>query len=173
MRRTVLMILIPLALSACANQGLRDLRTDSKGPDEFMITPSAPLQEPASYNTLPPPTPGQANLTDRSAVNEGITAFGGNPQAKQGGIDARDGALVNHASRRGVTPGIRAILAEADADFRRRKGRFTQIRLVPVDRYAQAYRRQALDPAAEAERWRRAGARTPSAPPRDRRFNPG
>ncbi|QFT58559.1 hypothetical protein FIU94_06925 [Sulfitobacter sp. THAF37] len=172
MRRTVLMILIPLALSACANQGLRDLRTNSKGPDEFMISPAGPLQEPASYSTLPPPTPGQANLTDRSALSEGVTAFGGNPQALQGGIDARDGALVNHANRKGVTPGIRTILAEADADFRRRKGRLTQIRIVPVDRYEQAYRRQALDASAEAARWRRAGARTPSSPPRDTRFNP-
>lgn len=172
MRRIVLMILIPLALSACANKGLRDLRTDSKGPDEFMITPSSPLQEPANYGTLPPPTPGQANLTDRSARSEGVTAFGGAPQALAGGVDGRDGALVNHASRLGVTPGIRAVLAEADAAFRKRKARFTQIRIVPVDRYEQAYKRQALDAAAEASKWRRAGARTPSAPPRNRRFNP-
>ncbi|OAN76007.1 hypothetical protein A8B82_15980 [Sulfitobacter sp. EhC04] len=172
MRRIALMILIPLALSACANKGLRDLRTESKGPDEFMLSPSAPLQEPANYSDLPPPTPGQANLTDRSATSEGVAAFGGNPQALSGGVDGRDGALVNHASRLGVTPGIRGILAETDAQFRKRKARFTQIRIVPVDRYEQAYKRQALDAATEAARWRRAGARTPSAPPVNRRFNP-
>ncbi len=168
MRRIALMILIPLALSACANKGLRDLRTDSKGPDEFMIQPVKPLEEPASYSALPPPTPGQANLSDRSARSEGVSAFGGRPQALEGGIDRRDGALVTHASRLGVAPGIRTELAETDAAFRKRKARFTQIRIVPVDRYNQAYKRQALDAGAEAARWRRAGARTPSSPPVNR-----
>lgn len=172
MRRIALMILIPLALSACANKGLRDLQTDSKGPDEFMIQPVKPLEAPANYSTLPTPTPGQTNLTDRSALSEGVTAFGGRPEALQGGIDRRDGALVTHASRLGVTPGIRSELAETDAAFRKRKERFTQIRIIPVDRYDQAYKRQALDADAESARWRRAGARTPSSPPRDRGFRP-
>ena len=65
----------------------------------------------------------------------------------------------------GVAPAIRQTLAAADADFRRRKGRFTQFRIVPVDRYNQAYRGQALDAERTLARWRRAGARTPSAPP--------
>lgn len=165
MRRIALIILIPLALSACANTGLRNLQNNTAGPDEFMIDPVKPLEEPASYNTLPPPTPGRSNLADRSAINEGIAAFGGRPQVQQGGIPAADAALVQHAGRLGVAPNIRADLAETDAAFRQRKARFTRIRLVPVDRYAQAYRRQALDADAEAARWRRAGARTPSYPP--------
>lgn len=165
MRRIALMILIPLALAACANKGLRDLQTDSKGPDEFAVQPVKPLEQPTSYNALPPPAPGQANLTDRSATSDGIAAFGGNPAALNGGIDNRDAALVNHTGRLGVTPNVRGELAEADAQFRKRKGRFTQFRIVPVDRYDQAYRRQALDAQAEADRWQRAGARTPSAPP--------
>ena len=165
MRRIALTILVPLALSACANTGLRNLQNNTAGPDEFLIEPVRPLEEPASYSTLPPPAPGQANLADRSAINEGITAFGGRPQAQQGGIPAADAALVQHAGRLGVAPDIRTDLAETDAAFRKRRGRFTQIRIVPVDRYAQAYRRQALDADAEAARWRRAGARTPSYPP--------
>lgn len=165
MRRIALMILVPLAISACANTGLRNLQNNTAGPDEFLIEPVKPLAEPSNYNTLPPPTPGRANLADRSAINEGITAFGGQPQAQGGGILAADAPLVQHASRLGVAPNIRADLAESDAAFRQRRGRFTQIRLVPVDRYAQAYRRQALDADAEAARWRRAGARTPSYPP--------
>tara|TARA_R110002094_G_scaffold13382_4_gene23888 strand:- start:3582 stop:4088 length:507 start_codon:yes stop_codon:yes gene_type:complete len=168
MRRIAFIALIPLVLTACANQGLRDLRTNAGGPDEFMVQPVKPLEAPDNYSNLPAPTPGQANLTDRSALNEGVTAFGGRPQADGGGIPSSDGALVRHASRNGVDPGIREDLAEADAKFRKRKARFTQFRLVPVDRYNQAYRREALDQQAEARRWRRAGARTPSSPPASR-----
>ena len=165
MRRTLMLLLIPLVMAGCANKGLKDLRNTGDGPDEFMIQPSKPLEAPPSYNTLPPPTPGAANLTDRSALNEGITAFGGSVAAANAGIPARDGALVQHASRLGVAPNIREDLAERDAQFRKRKARFTQFRIVPVDRYDRAYRREALDANREARRWRSAGARTPSSPP--------
>lgn len=165
MRRIVILALIPLALAACANTGLRDLRNTSDGPDEFMLQPAKPLEAPSSYTELPAPTPGQANLTDRSALNEGVVAFGGRPEAEGAGIPASDGALVRAASRMGVTAGVREDLAETDAKFRKRKARFTQFRLVPVDRYNQAYKRQTLNAGAEAARWRRAGARTPSSPP--------
>ena len=165
MRRIAVILLIPLILGACANKGLRDLRTNSSGPDEFMIQPGKPLEAPANYQSLPTPTPGQSNLTDRSALDEGVVAFGGRPQSDTAGIPASDGALVRHVSRLGVRANIREDLAERDATFRKRKARFTQIRIVPVDRYNQAYKRQSLDADAEARRWRRAGARTPSAPP--------
>jgi hypothetical protein len=104
-------------------------------------------------------------LTDRSAIAEGIEAFGGSVRATEGGILATDSALVQQASRFGVTPGIRQQLSETDAQFRKRQSRLTQFKLFPVDRYNDAYDRQALDANAEAARWRRAGARTPSAPP--------
>ncbi|MFG6590185.1 DUF3035 domain-containing protein [Sulfitobacter sp. 1A12157] len=169
MRRIALISLIPLALAACSNQGLRDLQPTSDGPDEFLIQPVKPLERPDDLNTLPTPAPGQANLTDRSAVAEGVAAFGGRLDTSAG-IPAGDAALVQHASRMGVQPGIRASLAEADAKFRKRKGRFTQFRIVPVDRYGQAYKNQILDAHNEAERWRRAGGRTPSYPPQDTRF---
>lgn len=77
---------------------------------------------------------------------------------------------MQHAGRMGVQPGIRASLAQSDAEFRKRKGRFTQFRIVPVDRYSQAYKSQILDAHNEAERWRNAGGRTPSYPPQDTRF---
>ena len=165
MRLTALFVLSTLVLTACANTGLRNLRNPSDGPDEFAVQPARPLEAPANYSDLPTPTPGQANLTDRSAIAEGTTAFGGRPDDGTGGIPASDGALVRHASRLGVAANIREDLAETDAQFRKRKARFTQFRIVPVDRYNQAYRRQALDPVTEAARWRRAGARTPSSPP--------
>ena len=165
MRFVAALVLMPLVLGACANNGLRDIRGTSKGPDEFLIQPAKPLERPENYNALPPPTPGQANLADRNAVAEGIVAFGGQPAALGGDIPASDGALVQHASRLGVTPGVRQKLAQSDADFRKRKSRFTQIKIVPTDRYNQVYRSQAIDANAVAARWRRAGARTPSAPP--------
>lgn len=165
MRRIAILVLISLVLGACANKGLRDLENVSEGPNEFMLQPTKPLETPDSYSDLPPPTPGQANLTDRSAINEGVTALGGRPEAAGAGIPASDGALVQHASRLGVVPDIRSDLATTDAKFRKRKARFTQFRIVKVDRYNQAYRRQALDADAEASRWRRAGARTPSYAP--------
>lgn len=165
MRKTTLLFVLPVLVAGCANVGLRQLQSNSKGPDEFGIQPVASLQEPASYNELPTPTPGGSNRADRSALAEGAQAFGGNIGDPNGPIPASDGALVQHAARMGVAPNIRETLAQTDADFRRRKARFTQYRIIPVDRYNQAYRREALDAQAEQRRWRRAGARTPSAPP--------
>lgn len=165
MRKTALLFVLPVLVAGCANVGLRELQSNSKGPDEFGIQPAAALQEPANYSELPKPTPGGTNRTDRSAIAEGVKAFGGNVGDANAPIPARDGALVQHTSRLGVSPDIRATLAQTDADFRRRKQRFTQYRIVPVDRYNQAYRREALDAQAEQRRWRGAGARTPSAPP--------
>ncbi|TMM52348.1 DUF3035 domain-containing protein [Sulfitobacter sabulilitoris] len=167
MRLIAALILIPLVVGGCANQGLRDLRNNSGGPDEFIVAPVGALEQPQDYATLPTPTPGQANRTDRYPLQEGIVAVGGNPAAASGPIPASDGALVQHASRLGVTPGIRQTLAESDADFRRRKARFTQFRIVNVDRYNQAYKRQALDPDFVADQWRARGADTPSYPPAD------
>lgn len=165
MRISALLFVLPVLVAGCANVGLRQLQSNSKGPDEFGIQPVATLQEPANYTDLPKPTPGGSNLTDRSAVTEGVKALGGTVGDPNGPIPASDGALVRHASRLGVSPDIRTTLAQTDADFRRRKARLTQYRIVPVDRYNQAYRRQALDAQAELRRWRGAGARTPSAPP--------
>jgi hypothetical protein len=165
MHKFALLFVMAALVAGCANVGLRDLRSNSKGPDEFGIQPVGALQEPANFTDLPTPTPGGRNLTDRSAVAEGVAAFGGSVGDPNAPIPASESALVQHASRLGVSPGIRQTLAETDADFRKRRARLTQIRIVPVDRYNQAYRREALDAQAEQERWRRAGARTPSAPP--------
>ena len=165
MRKFALLFVLPVFIAGCANVGLRDLRSNSEGPDEFGIQPVGALEQPASLNQLPTPTPGGTNRTDRSAIAEGANAFGGNVGDPNAPVPARDGALVQHVSRLGVASDIRSNLAATDADFRRRKARLTQYRIVPVDRYNQAYRREALDAQAEQRRWRRAGARTPSAPP--------
>jgi len=165
MRFVAALFLFPLVLGACANTGLRDIQTPALGPDEFMILPVKPLSQPSDYSALPVPTPGQSNLTDRDAVADGIIAFGGKPEAAGGAVPARDAALVQQAGRLGVAPGIRQDLSEADESFRKRRGRFTSLKIVPTDRYNQVYKRQSLDARDEANRWRQAGARTPSAPP--------
>lgn len=152
-------------LGACENTGLRSLVKPGEGPDEFRIVPGQPLEEPPSYNNLPPPTPGGANRTDQTPLQDSAAALGGSRPAAGGSIPGADGSVVNYASRFGRDPAIRAELAAADAQFRQRRARLTQIRIVPVDRYNQVYRQQALNPDREQARWRNAGARTPSAPP--------
>lgn len=165
MRKLALMFVLSAFVAGCADVGLRDLRSESEGPDEFGIAPVSSLQAPESFSELPTPTPGGGNLADRSALAEGAAAFGGRLSDPEGPVPASDGALVRHASRLGVNPNIRETLAQIDAEFRRRKARLTQIRIVPVDRYQQVYSDQALDAQAERRRWRNVGARTPSAPP--------
>ena len=73
--------------------------------------------------------------------------------------------VVTYASRFGVSGDIRQALAQEDADFRRRRARFTQYRIVPVDRYNEVYKRFAIDPFAVSESYRQIGVATPSSPP--------
>ena len=131
MRVSRMSMIAGMALTAagCANTGLRTVVKNGSGPDEFLVLPVKPLSEPASYNVLPPPTPGRVNLVDQ--------------------------------------PDVRAELAAEDADFRKRRGRLTQIRLFNTDRYAEVYRREALDPYQQASQYRHAGAVTPAVPPAD------
>lgn len=169
MKRAILLIVTAGAiLAGCANRDItmRNLdRTNGDGPEEFAVLPVKPLQQPQSYNDLPAPTPGAANLTDPTPRADAIAALGGNPAAGAGAIPAADAALVRGATRYGVPANIRADLAQDDLEFRRRASLFTKLRLFKVDRYNQAYRRQVLDPFAERDRFQRAGIRTPSAPP--------
>lgn len=159
-----------LGLSACGADrdiSMRDLRSFTGGPDEFMVLPAKPLSEPASYAELPAPTPGGKNLTDVNPKGDAVVALGGKASALEpgAGVPASDGALVQYASRNGVQPGIRETLAKEDEDFRRRASRFTKIRIVRVDRYNDAYKREQLKTYPTLEAWRRAGVQTPSAPP--------
>ena len=162
----IALIIAVLIVAGCSNQGLRDLRSNTGGPDEFMVLPSKPLSAPESYSELPPPTPGGANLTDPQPVSAAVAALGGRAGALvDQGVPSSDSALVSYASRNGVPTGVRETLAEEDAAFRKRRGRLTQFRLFPEDRYRQVYDRQLLDSWAEERRFRRAGIATPSAPP--------
>ncbi|MCY4287177.1 MAG: DUF3035 domain-containing protein [Aestuariivita sp.] len=164
--RLLTMLLAALVLTACSNQGLRDLRHNSEGPDEFMIVPTQPLTPPADFTELPAPTLGQANLTDPNPKSDAILALGGKPTAELGrSITARDRNLVRHVRRNGVPENIRATLMLEDERFRKRRGRFTSFQLFRTNRYQQVYRPLTLDPFREQRRFRRAGIATPSAPP--------
>jgi hypothetical protein len=160
-----------LALSACSRPdgdlNLRNLRTLGAGPDEFAVLPGKPLAMPDQLASLPEPTPGGVNLTDQNPLADGVAALGGRPDALvPQGAAASDAALVQHAARNGISGDIRMTLAAEDAEFQRRRSRFTQFRLFPdVDRYHEVYSDEMTDPYAELRRFRRMGVATPSAPP--------
>ncbi len=151
-----------LMLAACGDKPLHNLDARRVGPDEFLVLPSKPLEAPTNYSELPLPTPGGSNITDRDPRAEAMIALGGRPSS---GIAASEGALVSAASRYGVEGDIRTTLAEEDAKRRKRAGILANIKLFPVDRYAETYERDALNPFGVSEAYRRAGVPTPSSPP--------
>jgi len=144
---------------------LMNLTSAQRGPDEFSILPTQPLQAPPDFRTLPAPTPGRPNLVDADPRADAARALGGRAQAPTGQVPAADGALLARAGRFGTDPAIRETLAAEDVQHRsRNRGRPLE-RLFGTNVYAQAYEDQLLDRDAELQRWRRAGARTPTAPP--------
>ncbi|MEC3862872.1 DUF3035 domain-containing protein [Mesobacterium sp. TK19101] len=165
----IVILLAILGLAACGGRErditLHDLRSNSRSPEEFSILPAKPLEAPESYAALPAPTPGGANRTDQTPIADAVAALGGKPSRLQAeGYPATDRALVARASRYGLQGTIRQQLAAEDLEFRKRKSLFTWS-VVPRDDYYRAYRRETLDPYDALNRYRRAGARTPSAPP--------
>lgn len=156
-----------LLLAACGGDKapqLMNIRQTTDGPDEFSILPPRALELPEDLTALPEPTPGGENLTDPRPFDDAIVALGGRP-GKAGGVPAADSALYSAAARKGVTAGIRETLAAEDLEWRRKNdGRLLE-RVFDVNVYFKAYRKMALDQQAELARWRKAGAKTPSAPP--------
>ena len=165
MRLIACALIAVTVLAACENKGLRQVTSRGDGPDEVIIVPSNPLEEPESFSALPAPTPGGFNRTDQRPLEDSVAARGGQRSSPNAPVPGSDAALVNHASRFGREANIRATLAEADAQFRKRQSRLTQIRIFREDNYEEAYRREALNAARTAERFRRAGIPTPTAPP--------
>lgn len=162
---TAALAVAAIVLTACGNKPLHDIRPLGNGPDEFGILPSKPLTAPQDYAFLPPPTPGGENLTDRNPTSEAIVALGGREASQSTQIPSSDAALVTASSRYGVESGVRESLAEEDEAFRKRQGRLTAIKLFPVDRYEQVYRKQKLEPFSQADAFRKSGVVTPSSPP--------
>lgn len=162
-------ILVSL-LAACASKKdpkLLNFPKSTKGPDEFAILPSKPLQAPVSYAELPPPTLGGSNITDPTPEADAVAALGGKPSLlTSAGVRATDQGLVNYAGRYGVAGNIRQQLASEDLEFRKRNNGRLLERLANVNLYFESYSAYSLDQHRELAKWRRAGARTPSAPPR-------
>ncbi|NRB21009.1 MAG: DUF3035 domain-containing protein [Rhodobacteraceae bacterium] len=163
----VIFLTTAVALAGCSSTGLRELQQPTTGPDEFLVMPAEPLTAPEDYTALPAPTPGGANLTDQNPQAEAIVALGGNPAALNAGgaVPSSDGALVTASSRYGVEPDVRASLAAEDAAFRKREHRTAQFKLFSVDRYEEAYKKEAINPFEVSQRFRDSGYITPSAPP--------
>ncbi len=171
MRPAILAIFLGLTatalLSACGSgkePNLMNLRSDTKGPDEFGVLPTKPLELPKDLAVLPEPTPGGANLVDPNPMGDAIAALGG--KAPRADAPSRgDGGIITYASRNGVTADIRTVLADEDLDYRKRNNGRLLERLFKVTVYFKAYRKQSLDQDAELARWRAKGLATPSAPP--------
>lgn len=159
-----------LSVAACGKGDkvpqLMNLRSDSNGPDEFGIVPPKPLELPEDLAALPEPTLGGENRTDQRPKDDAVLALGGKPRTASESVPAGDGALVAHAGRTGIAGDIRPTLAAEDLKFRQKNNSRLLERLFGNTAYFRAYRKQQLDQQAELERWRKAGAGTPSAPPR-------
>ncbi|MGH1412893.1 MAG: DUF3035 domain-containing protein [Pelagimonas sp.] len=172
MRITHLVALVALVgLTACSSGRERDitlhnLKSYNGQPEEFSVLPAKPLVQPENYSDLPPPTPGGANRTDQTPKVDAVVALGGDPSrlASGGGVPSSDTAIISRASRYGRDGEIRQTLATEDHAYRKRKSLFSWS-IVPEDEYYRAYKRQSLDPYSWLARYRKAGARTPSAPP--------
>ncbi|WP_112873213.1 DUF3035 domain-containing protein [Paracoccus endophyticus] len=167
MRALALGFMVVAALGACSDDGrLMNTRSSSDGPDEFSILPTRALSMPPDLAQLPPPTPGGANITDPAPAADAVAALGGDPgRLSAQGVGAGDGALIAHAGRAGVTPGIRQVTAAEDQAYRSRHGRRALERVTRNGVYYRAYRPQTLDSWSELDRWRPTGVQTPSAPP--------
>lgn len=163
----LIVLTLAAAVAGCSQSSLRDLQPPGQGPDEFSVLPVKPLTQPKDYAFLPAPTPGGGNLTDPTPKADAVVALGGNAAAlnPNAAIPASDGALVTASSRYGVPANTRQVVTQEDDEFRKRRGRWTRLRLFPVDRYAQIYDRQAIDPYAQTNAARQRGIETPSAPP--------
>ncbi|QDC11447.1 DUF3035 domain-containing protein [Oceanicola sp. D3] len=154
-------------VAACSREPqLMNIQRGQDTPDEFSILPNKPIQQPESYRDLPPPTPGGSNRADATPFKDAVAALGGNPNSlnRSGEIRGEPG-LIGHVTRFGLTRNIRGVLAAEDYEYRKRNdGRLLE-RIANVNVYYKAYRRQSLDQKAELQRFRRAGAKTPAAPP--------
>lgn len=163
----VLFFLGLMVLAACGERTpeLRDLSTNRSTPEEFSIVPNKPLELPETYSQLPQPTPGGTNRTAQTPLADAVASLGGNPaRLSETGVPASDSALLSSATRLGRAGDIRETLAQEDRAFRQRRSLFTW-QIVNKDRYNRVYSSQRLDADLELLRFRRAGVRTPSAPP--------
>ena len=151
-------ILIGILLTACSG--------NQKGPDEFGVLPTTPLQYPKNLTELPEPNLLGQNLADKRPIDDVINALGGNANLqKESKIQKSEKPLLKAISRFGITPDIRIITAMEDNDFREKNKAKVLERLVGVNTYKIRYRSQRLDAQKELSRLNKLGIITPSASP--------
>jgi len=153
-----------LAGCAAENPRLMNLPDSGEGPDEFLLVPNKPLEIPENLDRarLPLPAPGGTNRAGATPEADVAEALGGSLLRAGRG----SGGLLAHATRFGIQPNIRADLALADLEYRRQNdGRLLE-RWFSVSVYFDAYEPFSLDQHDELARFRRAGVKTPAAPPR-------
>jgi hypothetical protein len=155
-----LVLALGVSLSACEGG-------PKKGPDEFSVLPTKPLEFPDDLSTLPTPNATGINRADKRPVEDSVVALGGSAaRLNSNTVSTSEAALINAVGRHGVTAGIRNIVATEDATFRKRnKGRILE-RWVGTNVYNLRYKQQRLDEYAELLRLRKLGIRTPTAPPK-------
>jgi len=151
MIRVLILLALSMSLLACGNRTVTQstFPEEGGGPDEFSVVPNRPLSTPQSFNDLPEPTPGGTNRANLAPRATAAAALGGRASASSG-IPASDAALITYVSRAGVDSQARARASGGGLFglFGRRTGGGAT-----------------LDPFAEAERFRAAGVRVPTAPP--------
>jgi hypothetical protein len=155
-----LVLVLGISLSACEGG-------PQKGPDEFGVLPTKPLEYPEDTSTLPAPNAGGINRADQRPLEDGAVALGGKADRLTGTtIFSHETALLSATGRHGITSDIRNVLATEDADFRKRnKGRILE-RWVGADIYNLRHKEFRLDEYAELLRLQKLGIRTPTAPPK-------
>lgn len=163
----VLAAIAALLVSACSkgDPQLMNLRSSGTGPDEFSILPTRPIEIPRDVAELPEPTPGGTNRTDPNPDADIAVALGGRERPENQAVPGSDAALLRTTGRFGVSEGIRQTLAAEDYEWRdKHRGRLLE-RIFNVTVYYRSYEPMSLDRYKELERMRRAGVRTPAAPP--------
>ena len=86
-------------LAACENKGLRQVTSRGDGPDEFIVVPAKPLEQPDSLSALPVPAAGGFNRADQRPLEDSIAALGGQRTSPNAQVPGSDAALVTPASR--------------------------------------------------------------------------
>ncbi len=141
-------------------------RSNGSGPDEFAILPTKPLQIPEDVTVLPEPDLGGPNLVDPQPFHDAVAAMGGQPKRLDSTrINGGEGPLLTAATRFGTAQNIREVTAAEDQQFRDKNKPKLFERWFGTNTYFRRYEGQTLAARQELARMRRAGARTPTAPP--------
>ena len=154
-----------VALAACGGSGdprLMNLRNTESGPDEVLGPADRTDRDPAKHARASAAHPRGVNRTRSRPEGDAIRALGGNPERAA----RASGDVITYASRFGVSPVHPRHAGRRGSGVPPPQRRTPLLeRIFNTNVYFRAYRPLALDRYAELERLRRAGIRTPAAPP--------